>query len=52
MRTKALTPDCPSCKKLTINESNDFECNWGKSKTPKILKPHKGKRPYFCRLKR
>ena len=52
MRTKILTPDCPSCPKLIINDDNEFECRWGNSKMSKVLKPHKGKRPYFCRLKR
>ena len=52
MRIKILTPDCPSCSKVIINDNNEFQCIWGKSKTPKLLKPHKGKRPYSCRLKR
>jgi hypothetical protein len=52
MRSKILTPDCPSCSKLIINDNNEFQCNWGESKSPKVLRPHKGKRPYFCRLKR
>jgi hypothetical protein len=52
MRTKVLTPDCPSCKKLIIDDNSNFQCTWGDSKEPKILVPHKGKKPKFCRLKR
>lgn len=50
MRTKVLTPDCPTCEHMIVNSSNQFQCNWGESKTPKILKEHKGKKPHFCKL--
>lgn len=52
MRKKVLTPDCPSCEDLVINDNNQFQCKWGESKIPKILEPHKGKKPYFCKLNR
>jgi len=43
LRKKVLTKDCPSCNKMTINDSNEFECHWGNSKTYKILKDAKSK---------
>lgn len=52
MSKKVLTPDCPSCEDLTINDGNQFQCNWGTSKKKKILVPHKGKMPKFCKIKR
>jgi hypothetical protein len=43
MRKKALTKDCPSCVVMKINDDGEFECLWGNSKKPKILKDPKGK---------
>ena len=51
MRFKVLTPDCPTCTLVKVNDQNQLECHWGRGK-PKILKENKGKKPYFCRLKR
>ena len=52
MSRKTLTIDCPSCNKMKIDDDNNFTCSWGKGKKPKILEPHKGKRPIECKLKR
>ena len=43
MRKKRLTKDCPSCDQMKINDNNEFQCLWGKSKQPKILLEPKGK---------
>ena len=43
MRKKALTKQCPSCNECSINNENNFICNWGNSKIPKILLEPKGK---------
>ncbi len=50
MRTKTLTTDCPSCDFLKIDDRSQFVCHWGKGN--KILEPHKGKKPRFCKLRR
>lgn len=53
MRKKTLTTDCASCETyMKIDDDNNFTCSWGKGKKPKILEPHKGKKPIQCKLKR
>jgi len=37
MYKKALTIDCPSCKKMIISDQYMFHCLWGKAKKMKIL---------------
>lgn len=51
MRKKALTTDCDKCDLMKVDEDARFNCHWGKGE-PKILEPHKGKKPIKCRLKR
>lgn len=50
-RSKSLTKNCPSCDDNRINDDNEFECLWGHSKVPKILKNPKGPLQE-CKLKR
>ena len=51
MRVKTLTMDCDKCGLMKVDEKNQFICRWGKG-SPKILNPHKGKKPLACKLKR
>lgn len=51
MSKKVLTKQCPSCSCLSINDDNEFQCCWGKSKKIKILEKAKGKAK-ICTLKR
>lgn len=48
LRKKTLTVDCDTCDDMIINDSQDFECNWGKG--GKILEPQKRKLPLECNL--
>ena len=50
MYKKVLTPECPSCADVCIDDDNNFVCGWGNAKKKKILLPHKGKKPKFCKL--
>lgn len=50
MRKKILTKECPSCKKCSINDNNQFICSWGNSKDIKVLDFAKGKSK-TCKLK-
>lgn len=49
IKSKVLTQQCPSCNDCFINDNNQFECSWGKSKDSKILTEPRG-RPKVCRL--
>jgi len=51
MRKKTLTTDCASCNLMKIDDNNNFICEWGVGE-PKVLEPHKGKKPIQCKLKR
>jgi len=51
MRKKTLTMDCDKCNLMKVNEEAQFVCRWGNGK-PKLLEPHKGRKPINCRLKR
>jgi len=52
MRRKVITKECPSCNLLTIDDDSRFICNWGISKTPKVLSDRKRKKAISCKLKR
>ena len=49
MRKKVLTPECVSCDDMNTNDAGSMLCHWGNGK-PKLLVPHKGKKPRFCKL--
>jgi len=49
MRRKVITPECVSCDDMDSDKSGNMICNWGKGKA-KLLIPHKGKKPRFCKL--
>ncbi|MHA1815234.1 MAG: hypothetical protein ACTSX1_04460 [Candidatus Heimdallarchaeaceae archaeon] len=48
MRKKTLTMDCLDCDDMTINDKQEFQCEWGKG--GKILEEQKGKDPLRCKL--
>jgi len=50
MRRKVLTKECPSCNDLSIDDDSRFVCNWGNSKTPKILLNRKRRKAISCKL--
>jgi len=50
MRKKAITTDCVSCDKMSIDDDSRLLCSWGKGKKPKVMEPHKGKKPLTCNL--
>jgi hypothetical protein len=37
MSHKTITRNCPSCKKLVVNDQGNFQCMWGRSKKRKII---------------
>jgi len=50
MRTKTLTVDCATCEYMKVNDKQQFICNWGVGKEPKIMNPAKGKKIIKCYL--
>ena len=46
MRRKTLTKDCGTCDHCIMDDTNRMCCNWGNSKTAKVLEPPKGKGGY------
>jgi len=51
MRRKTLTMNCDQCDLMKVDNDGRFLCKWGKGE-PKVLEPHKGKKPINCKLKR
>ena len=53
MRKKVLTRNCTGCNDCMMNENNQLYCDWGISKTQKILVSPKRKNGYpACKLLR
>lgn len=50
MRKKTLTVDCSPCKYMKVDDKQQFICNWGVGKHPKIMNPAKGKKIIRCNL--